>query len=252
MMPQKQIVLLMVIVAALLLGQISGAMAAPPSQGEDLAVIFSPASNAVVRDTVEIVGSADYPSFQFYIIEVSPEPVGDQWQIVGQIHDQPVINGVLENWNTTAVPDGSYTLRLRVVRLDGNYSEAFTQQIVVSNAAPLPTDTPIPAPVVEELLVPAEVAPTITPTDLPPTPTIVIDQPVVETPTPRPIATTPPLEDPDEEKSLIPAVSGFSLTPIMDACLYGSAAMLILFLSFGFLSAMRYFILQIIERRRGR
>jgi hypothetical protein len=250
MMPQKQIILLMVIIATLWLGQIPGALAAPPTQGEDLAIISSPASNAVVRDAVPIMGSADYPSFQFYIIELSPEPVGDQWQIIGEIHDQPVVNGVLETWNTALVPDGSYTLRLRVVRLDGNYSEGYAQQVVVSNAAPLPTDTPTPAPVEE--VAPADVAPTITPTDLPPTPPIVIDQPIVETPTPRPIATTPPLDNPDEQQSLIPTVSGFSLTPIMDACLYGSAAMLILFLAFGFLSAMRYFILQIIERRRGR
>ncbi len=245
-MLQKRFPLLLIVIAGILgLVPLSGAIAAPARQ-QDLAVITAPASNTVLRDMVQITGSADYPSFQFYIVEFSPEPVsGNQWQIVGQIHEAPVVDGVLETWNTTVIPDGSYTLRLRVVRLDGNYSEAFSQQIVVSNAQPLPTDTPTPEPT-------SSGPPTATPTHLPPTPTIVIDQPIVDTPTPRPVPTTPPLEDPEENTTFIPTVSGFSLTPLWDACLYGGALMLGIFLLFGFFSALRRFILSIVERRRGR
>lgn len=218
---------------------------------EDLAVISSPTSNAVLRGSVDITGSADYPSFQFYILEFSPEPItGDQWQIIGQIREAPVVNGVLETWNTSLVPDGSYTIRLRVVRLDGNYSEAFAQQVVVANVQPLPTDTPLPQQ--EEAAPPSDLPPTTTPTPLPPTPTIVIEQPVVETPTPRPIPTTPPLQDPDEESgSLIPTVTGFSVSPLWDACLYGGGLMVSIFLLFGFLSALRHLIISFINRRRG-
>ena len=239
-----------VLLATLWLLQYSWVIAAPANQGQDLAIITNPTSNAVVRDIVEITGSADYPEFQFYIIEQSPEPVtGSQWNIIGTIHEQPVANGVLETWDTTTVPDGSYTLRLRVVRLDGNYTEFFSQQVVVSNAQPLPTDTPTPAPTTAQE---ENRPPTVTPTDLPPTPTIVIDQPIVDTPTPRPIPTTPPLEDPDEETSFIPTVSGFSLSPLWNACIYGGVLMMAIFLLFGFFSALRYFILSIVERRRGR
>ncbi len=170
--------------------------------------------------------------------------MGDQWGTVGITHDTPVINGLLETWDTTLVPDGSYTFRLRVVRLDGNYSEFFSQQVVVANSQPIPTDTPTP--------VEATPRPTITPTDLPPTPTIVIDQPVVDTPTPRPVATTSPLEDPDENSSFIPTVTGFSFGPLQDACLYGCGIMLSLFLLFGFLAALRTFILGFIDRIRRR
>lgn len=229
------------------LAQFAGALAAPARQGQDLAVINNPASNAIVQGTVQIVGSSDHPSFQFYIVEYSPEPVtGDQWQIIGATHETPVINGVLENWNTALVPDGSYTLRLRTVRLDGNYSEAFSQQVVVANAQPLPTDTPI-ATVVEEV-VPA--IPTETPTDLPPTPTVSIEQPIVETPTPRPVETSAPLQDPDEVTSFIPTVTGFSMSPLRDACLYGAAIMLSIFLLFGFLAALRTFIMGFVHRMR--
>jgi len=245
-MLQKYLAPLFLILAATLwLLQFSTVVAAPERQGQDLAVITSPGNNAVVQGTVEIIGSADHPSFQFYIVEFHPEPVtNDQWQIIGNIREMPVIDGVLETWDTTLFPDGSYTLRLRTVRLDGNYSEFFVQQVVISNAQPIPTETPSVTPTSET------VTPTITPTDLPPTPTIVIEQPIVDTPTPRPVATSPPLENPDENTSFIPTVSDFSIIPLRDACLYGAGIMLSIFVLFGFFSALRMFIMGFINRRR--
>jgi hypothetical protein len=232
------------LVAILWLVQLSAAVAAPPSQGQDVSIITEPASNAVVQGVVQIRGSADHPSFQFYKVEFAPEPIaGDQWQIIGDLHQEPVIDGVLETWDTTPFPDGSYTLRLRVVRQDGNYNEFFSQQVVVSNAQPIPTDTPE----VEETPIP-----TITPTNVPPTPTIVIEQPVVDTPTPRPVETSPPLEDPDENRSFLPSVAGFSLAPLRDTCIYGAGIMLGIFLLFGFLSALRIFIQGFVDRLRRR
>ncbi len=236
--------LILIVVMTFWVVQFSAAIAAPEGQGQDLFIITEPANNAVVQGSVQIIGSADHPTFQFYIVEFHPEPVtNDRWQIVGDIHETSVFNAALETWNTTVVPDGSYTLRLRVVRLDGNYGEAFSQQVVVSNAQPLPTDTPDASP--------TPLTPTVTPTDLPPTPTIVIDQPIVDTPTPRPVATSPPLEDPEAESgSFIPTVSGFSVSPLRDACLYGAVLMLSVFLLFGFLSALRMFIKGFVDRRR--
>jgi hypothetical protein len=182
------------------------------------------------------------------VLEFSPEPVtGSQWRIIGEIVQTPILDGVLQNWDTTQTPDGSYTLRLRTVRLDGNYTEFFAQQVVVANSQPLATDTPAVTPTPGDI--PAG-PPTPTPTDLPPTPTIVIEQPIVDTPTPRPVETSAPLQDPDENQSFIPTVSGFSLTPLRDACLYGGGLMLSLFLFFGFLSALRLFINGFIERYR--
>jgi hypothetical protein len=239
------LVLTLIIITFFWVIRFASAVAAPLQQGQDIAVITSPTSNAVIRGVVPIIGSADYPTFSFYIIEVSPEPVtGNQWQIIGETHQTSVLNGQLETWNTTLVPDGSYTLRLRVVRFDGNYSEFFVQQVVVSNTQPIPTDTPTAV-----LETPT---PTITPTDLPPTPTVAIEQPIVETPTPRPVETTAPLADPAERNSLIPSVSGFSMAPLKDACLYGAGIMLSIFLFFGFLAALRNFIVGLIQQWQGR
>ncbi len=235
--------LTLIIIAIFWLLQFSAVVAAPESQGQDIAIITEPINNAVIQGSVPIIGSADFPSFQFYIVEFHPEPVtNNQWQIIGTIHETPALNTVLETWDTTLIPDGSYTLRLRVVRLDGNYSEFFSQQVVVSNAQPIVTDTPTPTPAL---------IPSATPTDLPPTPTIVIDQPIVDTPTPRPVETSPPLEDPEEESgSFIPTVTGFSTIPLRDACLYGAGLMLSVFVLFGFLSALRMFIKGFVDRRR--
>jgi hypothetical protein len=233
------------LVVSLMLGWLalnSAVIAAPPQQGQDVSFITTPANGATVQGAVQIIGNADHPEFQFYVLEFSPDG-SDQWQFVGD-GQTPVLNGLLATWNTATVPDGAYLLRLRVVRLDGNFNEAPLQQVIVSNSQPVPTDTPA------VIATPADVPPTVTPTAPPPTPTILIEQPIVDTPTPRPIATTAPLEDPDETSSIIPEVSGFSLSGLRDACLYGGGIMLGIFLLFGFLATLRTFVQGFIDRIR--
>jgi len=220
----------------------TGAAAAPPAQG-DQAVITSPANNAVVRGQVPILGSATHPQFQFYKVEYAREPVvGEAWTIIGAIHQQQVTNGQLEMWDTSQLPDGSYTLRLRVVRLDGNYSEYSVVQVVVANAQP--TETPTPA------VTATSKPPTVTPTPLPPTPTIVIEQPVVTntlsiTGTVAAVTRTP-LPTPASDQG-----GGFNLdvAPLQSACLYGAGVGLGIFLLFGFMAALRNLIYALISRR---
>lgn len=242
-MARKIKALWLVVLMLVVLWVVSGAVAAPTRQA-DLAVITTPATDEAVRGQVQIVGSADHPSFSFYIVEVSATG-GDPWQFVGD-GSQRVVGGVLSTWNTTAFPDGNYTLRLRVVRADGNYSEAFVQQVTVANDQPTPTPTLEPEEEEEASQnepPPTSSIPTFTPTPLPPTPTVLIDQPVVATETPRPaIPTSPPLQDPDDEFSLVPVVTNFSVSPLRNACIYGASVMLIVFLMFGFLTALRTFI----------
>jgi hypothetical protein len=234
-------VLVLVLTLVLFLAAWQGVMAAPPWQGGDLALITAPKSNDVVRGQVAIMGSATHSQFQFYKVEYALEPVGgdESWGIVGAIREQPVLNGQLETWDTTEIPDGSYSLRLRVVRLDGNYDEALISQVVVANALPEePTETPTPE---------ASLTPTITPTPLPPTPTIVIEQPAL--PSEEADAAAPtrtPLPTPDEGGE-----GGIQLdtAPLKSACLYGTGAMFGLFLLFGVFAALRNLIYSIIGRK---
>lgn len=115
--------------------------AAEPSLQGGQALISSPEDNAVVRGTVPIVGSAVDTSFWKYEVYYSPQGT-DQWFMVGTVHESQVANGLLETWETSIVPDGTYTLRLRLVNRTGNYQEVFATGILVANA--VPTDTPEP------------------------------------------------------------------------------------------------------------
>ena len=185
--------------------------AAPPQQE---AVITSPRDRDVVRGLLVIKGSATNPTnFWKYEIHYAPEPnPTDQWTFLG-IHEVQVIDGRLETWDTSQVPDGTYSLRLRVVRTDGNYDEYYVREISVINAQPTETPTTTPTP-------------EATRTPLPPTPTVIIEQPPTATPrptsTPGPVGVTP---EPEEETGLNITVQGLG-----KAFLYGAAGTLGLFL----------------------
>lgn len=243
--PTRTVSLLILILACLIALGWQAALAAPLVQDvADMSVITSPQSNAIVRGQVPIIGSATHPQFQLYKVEYAAEPVsGDEsFAIIGTIHEDMVVNGELAVWDTTPLPDGSYTIRLRVVRLDGNYSEYVVSQVVVANTQPeQPTDTPTPEGGTEEAV------PTQTPTPLPPTPTIVIEQPGLETgETAGPAVTRTPLPTPEKET----ASFDFNLVPLQTACMYGAGGMLALFLLFGFMAALRNLIYALLGRRR--
>jgi len=193
--------------------------AAPPQQEP---VISSPRDRDVVRGVLVIKGTATHPDFWKYEIHYAPEPnPTDQWTVLG-VHEVQVIDGRLETWDTTQVPDGTYSLRLRVVRKDGNYDEFYVRQISVVNAQPTETPTATPTP-------------EATPTPLPPTPTVIIEQPPTATPrptpTPGPAGATP---RPPTRTGLNITVQGLS-----KAFLYGAGGTVGLFVLMGALTTLR-------------
>lgn len=247
----RKIWLLVFVVLWLLVWQGVGLLAAPPQQAE-LANITFPTDGAVVRGVISVRGNAVHPSFDRFQVAYAQEPVvrNDQWITIGAERREQVVNGELVVWDTNAVPDGSYRLRLRVIRLDGNYSEVEVAQVVVANAQP--TETPTP----EDPDSPGgqgfQGLPTATPTALPPTPTIVIEVPVDDTPTPRPLTITQalPTPRPDTVSTLpIPTVV-LDTAPLKAALLWGAGGMVMIFLTFGLLSALRLFLLGFFERRK--
>jgi hypothetical protein len=177
------------------------------------AVITSPEAFANVRGNVSIFGTATHPQFQRYELYYTIEP-GDNWVFIGEAHFEQVANGLLGTWDTVSLPDGTYSLRLRVVRQDGNYDEAYKRSIVVANAAPVATPTPTETVAPEELpTLPPAVEATLPP-EATPTP-ILVEQPEIPTPTPRPSPS--PTPTPDQAASIVDQVdddSGFfSSTP---------------------------------------
>lgn len=134
------------LICCLVLGALPVLAAKPLQQGVQ-GSITSPQQNATVRGVVAVIGSAAGTDFQFYKVEWSRGAGADDWHLIGTTYPIPVMDGVLVQWDTTAVPDGVYTLRLRVVKKDGNYAEYHAQQVVVANKRA--TETPTPVPTVE-------------------------------------------------------------------------------------------------------
>jgi hypothetical protein len=196
-------------------------------QSQSLGQITSPRDRAAVRGLVPIEGSATHPQFQKYEIHYGPEPnPGNQWTpIAGSPFTVPVVQGRLGLWDTTIIPDGIYSLRLRLVRLDGNYDEYIVRGIQVLNTQP--TDTPAP----EATLAPA--APTDTPA---PTATIVIGVPTVASPTPEPtstpLPTAPPTDTPEPPVDL-------PFQNVSDAVCWGAGATLAVFVGIGLFFALK-------------
>jgi hypothetical protein len=207
-----------------------GVLWAGISLGEALAQatgqITSPRDRASVRGLVPIEGSATHPQFQKYEIHYGPEPnPGDQWTpIQGSPFTVPVVQGRLGLWDTTIIPDGVYSLRLRVVRLDGNYDEYFVRGIQVSNTQP--TDTPTPQ------ATPTTAGPTETPA---PTATIVIAVPTAASPTPRPTTTPLPTAPPTDT----PEPLDLPFQNVSDAACWGVGATVAVFGAIGLFFALK-------------
>jgi len=191
-----------------------------------LGQITSPRDRTSVRGLVPIEGSATHPQFQKYEIHFGPEPnPGDQWTpIQGSPFTKPVVQGRLGLWDTTIVPDGVYSLRLRVVRMDGNYDEYYVRGIQVSNTRP--TETPIP------ISTPTLSAPANTPA---PTPTIIIAVPIVPSPTPKPTDTPLPTAPPTDTP--VPMIIPFQ--GISDAACWGAGATLAVFVGVGLVFSLK-------------
>ncbi len=92
----------------------------PPDCPDPRVVITSPGVGAVLTGPTEIVGTAQHENFQYYKLEFGIGPNPEQWSYFDGRETQ-VVNGVLGVFNATAVPNGTYTIRLMVVDRTGNY-----------------------------------------------------------------------------------------------------------------------------------
>ena len=118
------------------------AAAAPPAP-EPSAAITSPTDGQELGGVVTITGSANHPEFNRYELAIGPDPnPKDAWQVFNTIQ-LPVDNAVLGTWDTRTVADGTWALRLRVVRKDSNYAEVVVRGLRVSNQHPTSTPTPL-------------------------------------------------------------------------------------------------------------
>lgn len=110
-------------------------------------VITFPQPGADLRGLIEIQGRMDSPEFEsaelaFTYTPSASDPAAIWFPI--QTFTQPTVNPAIASWDTTAVTDGNYTLRLRVVLKGGATVDAVIENLKILNSEPLPTPSPPP------------------------------------------------------------------------------------------------------------
>jgi len=114
---------------------------AAQDSGTTTAVITSPVENEQLFGLVSVVGSAGHTSsFDSYTLEYNDlSDPNAPWLLVQPSVRQQVTNDVLGSWNTNVIPDGVYSLRLRVFLQSGDVGGEFiVTGLRVVNTAPTP------------------------------------------------------------------------------------------------------------------
>ncbi|HEY3289859.1 MAG TPA: hypothetical protein VGK87_07015 [Anaerolineae bacterium] len=111
-----------------------------PAQAQDapLARITLPIRGQTLRGSITIQGTATAPQFSRLQVMYAPEPEISNWVVING-DGQPVPNGALAVWNTRALPDGKYALKLQVFSSDGSAVEFLVREIVLANQSATPT-----------------------------------------------------------------------------------------------------------------
>jgi hypothetical protein len=105
--------------------------------------ITSPVANASASGVITVTGNASDPKFLKWELDLLPGGNASNAATVGLGLAQGAFSQAL---NTNTYPNGSYVLRLRVVRTDSNYSEYPVSFSISNGAAPAATTAPAAAP----------------------------------------------------------------------------------------------------------
>ena len=104
----------------------------PPAQ-LDLARIISPKPSEAIQGTVEVEGTVTGIGFQFAEVSFqNAEAVQDTWFLIDQIN-QVVVDDILIRWDTNALADGLYHLRVTAYYEDGHQIESIVKDLRIRN-----------------------------------------------------------------------------------------------------------------------
>lgn len=147
-----------------------------PQPGSPAIGIAYPEPGNSLAGLVEISGLITLPGFNLWQLSFAyADNPTDTWFLLAS--GSEALSGPLHYWDTTALTDGDYSLRLRVFFADA-YRDVLVAPIRVRNYS---QDTPTPAPTAAETGVPAPSA-----TPAPPTATSTATRTPRLTPTPLP------------------------------------------------------------------
>jgi hypothetical protein len=104
-----------------------------PACPDERSVFLRPGNGEQVSGILNVIGTANHEEFQFYKVEYAPgaSPSGNWVYITGG--NSPVVNNVLASFDTRALGNGDWTLRLIVVDRTGNYPVPCQVTISVQN-----------------------------------------------------------------------------------------------------------------------
>jgi hypothetical protein len=108
----------------------------PNLEGAEVAII-SPTAYSYLHGVVPIMGNARGGDFAFYRLVFGQGLNPTEWAQIGPDHGNQVDRNVLENFDTTGLPDGLYTLQLQVVAQDQQNVRQATIQVILDNTAPV-------------------------------------------------------------------------------------------------------------------
>jgi len=106
-----------------------------PNQAQAEVAIVSPQTYSYVRGVVPITGNAKGGNVQFYRMVFGEGMSPTAWLQVGPDHHNSVDNNLLENFDTTGLEDGMYTLQLQVIGHDQQVRQSAIQ-LTVDNTPP--------------------------------------------------------------------------------------------------------------------
>lgn len=106
----------------------AGAAVAPPVCPDGRAVLIEPGAGQRINGAVQVIGTAQTDSFQYYKLEFKPASAGDFSFYLRR--ETPVQNGSLGVWDASGLPPGDYVLRLVTVDITGNFGQCTVQVTV--------------------------------------------------------------------------------------------------------------------------
>ena len=132
-------------------------------------MIDSPQAGEAVQGVVPVRGTSAVDGFISYQLAFShSDDPTETWFVLANSADA-INNGILGEWDTSNITDGTYQLRLIVQRENEDSIVVLVEGLRVRNYTPIETETPGPTktPAPGETAAPSETPLPITPTDLP-------------------------------------------------------------------------------------
>lgn len=109
-------------------------VAVVPAACADLrAAITSPGVGQPLSGVVPIIGTASHEAFQYYKLEYAPGADAAGGYVYFDGGNQAVVGGQLGSFNTTALPNGPFTLQIVVVDQTGNFPPPCRVTVTLQN-----------------------------------------------------------------------------------------------------------------------